>query len=170
MFTQKRELALVVVEFGGLFPAAFTVAIATFFAQGFFVFVVLLMAGKTVLRQFFTVKVAFMAGVAGNAAVFATQRVFGVGVVVEGAVFPLHRVVAGFAFFTIQAFMAFVVVVLFMAGVAVEWCVFVFVVLVAIHTLYVSVFAFELKFSGAVVKLGFFPVGFVVAVKTFGTQ
>ena len=83
VLAQQGEAGQVVVELGGLFPAALTVATAAVLAQRFFVFVVGLVTRIAVLTQLDSVEMPGVALVALGAAVLATQRVLGIRVVIE---------------------------------------------------------------------------------------
>ena len=83
VFAQQREAALVMVKFGRLFPTAFAMATDAIPPQCVFVFVVLGMAGITVLTQFSPVKWLFVTCGTRGRLMFAAQRIFGIHVMVE---------------------------------------------------------------------------------------
>jgi hypothetical protein len=122
-----------------LFPAPFGMATPAVLAQGFLVFVILFMARKTLLAQFFTVWVSGMAILTYSIAVLSPQGVLGIHVVVEGTALPLLGAMACFTLFAKLPFVALLVIILAMAGVAIARRFLVVVVLVAIHALGVRV-------------------------------
>jgi len=171
MFTQKWEAAFVMVKLGGLFPASFTVTTSAVFPQGLLVFVVLGMARVAILLQFFLVQRAFMTASTTGGDVLATQGIFGIPIMVEGGGLPSFHTMAGFTLLTILAPVALAaVVILLVTSHAFFGRVFVFVELVAIGALHVSVFTFQGKLGGAVIKTCFFPVLFGMTVSTLRTQ
>lgn len=171
VFTQQRKTALVMVEAGRLFPAALAMATAAILAQRFLVFIVFCMTGKAGLAQLDPVQVAGMANRACGRAMLATQDIFGIGVMAKSGGFPQVDAVAGLAFFTKLAFVAFGAVVVFpVAAHASERRVFVIACPVTRVTFDAGVLAGQGEARGPMVKLGFFPIGLVVAISALGAQ
>ena len=78
---------------------------------------------------------------------------------------------AGFTFLTKLAFVPLAAVVVFlMATDTGAGRVFVLVSLMTISTFGILVLALQFEFGCVVVKLGFFPIGLIVAIGTLGTQ
>ena len=112
-----------------------------------------------------------MADGACGRAMLAAQDIFGIGVMAKSGGFPQVDAVAGFAFFTKLAFVAFgAVVILLVTAHASERRVFVVACLVTCVTFHTGVLACQGEARGPVVKLGFFPTGVVVAISALGAQ
>ena len=164
----EREISLVVIKLGRLFPVALGVALGAVGAQGFLVLVVFLVAVVAACGELvFVDPTGGVAGIALGALVFAQQVVLGVTVVVEGDRLPALRVVALLA---LLAVVTLVLVFLLVAGVAIVGRVLVLGVLVAILALHVHMLAFEREVGLVVVNLGFFPIGLGVAISALVSQ
>ncbi|MCF8160259.1 MAG: hypothetical protein K9J76_06130 [Polaromonas sp.] len=171
VLAQQRKAALVMVKPGRLFPATFAMAADTVAPQGIFVFVILGMTGMAILTQSGFVQWLFMACGAACRLVLATQRIFGVRIMVKGAWFPGIHAMTGFTFLTILTLVPFVaVILLFVTTQTGARRFLVLVALVAVCASGIQMLAFEGKFCFAVVKLGFFPILFSMAIGAFGAQ
>lgn len=143
MLAQQGKAAFVVIKPCRLFPASFAVTADTVPTQGVFVFVILGMAGITILTHLGFVEWLLVTCRTRYRMVLATQHVFGVCVVVEVGGLPSLYPMTGVTFFTKLAFVPLAAIVLFfVAAHAGFWGVFVFIALMTINTLGVNVFAF----------------------------
>jgi len=89
----------------GFFPILLRMALLAFLAFLAFMLIVGLMAVITCGAEFFSIQNALMAGLAFRFEMLAAQSVLGVTIVVEIRRFPGFLAMAGFAFFTVLAFM-----------------------------------------------------------------
>ena len=170
MFVVQRELGVVMVE-ARIFPCAFVVAGFAFLAQSTpvaFLLLVFFVAGKTLDRQFlFVERTHFrqMASVALGCMVFASQHVMRVLIVIENQVVPLPVGMARLALGAVAAFVAFLLIVFFVACVACQRGVLETFVAVAFLAFHVGMFASgKTKFGLFMVKFSFLPVALVMAV------
>jgi hypothetical protein len=134
------------------------------------VLVVLFVARDAILGQLFFVQVTGVTTDASGADVLSPQCEFRVRVVVERRRFPRLRAVAGFALLAKMPFVALLVVVFFVAGVALFGRFLVLLVFVAVRAFHLVVLARQWEFCRAVVKLGLFPVFLCVAVAALLAQ
>lgn len=103
--------------------------------------------------------------------VFAAQHIFGVGIVIEYYGFPGLDTVAGLAFLSILTLVPLGTVIILL--VTTDTCtrsILVFVGLMALRTFHLDMLALKGELSCAVIKLGVFPVFFVVALGALFTQ
>ena len=154
---QQRKSGAVVIKLGRLFPAALRMAARAVFAQRFLVLVILLVAGVTLLAQLVAIHIAAMAILAPRATVLTPQGIAGVRVVIEGSGLPLLGRMTGVTTFAEAAFVALLLIVLFMAADATQRCALVDAPLVTVRTLGIQMLAQQGKAGGVVVKLRVLP-------------
>lgn len=168
VLAKQGEVALVMVELGNVFPVLFCVATCTVFPQGFFVLVVLHVAGIALLTGLLFVQITRMAIFASRLLVLSAQYIFRIYIVIERGGLPMLVIVASLALLPVQAFVTLLVVYPFVAGVAVFRRVFVVIVLVTVRALHIDVFARQWKLGSVVIEPRFFPVRLGVTVAAFG--
>lgn len=102
-----------------ILPAFLVVTAFAFVAQLAFVLVILLVTGDALGRQFRFIdrpSINGMAGIALGLGVFVLQEVFRLAIMVKGAGLPIFRRMASFALRAIAPLVAFVIVLLAVAG------------------------------------------------------
>jgi hypothetical protein len=166
MFAEQGEAGFVMIE-ARFLPVALDVAIATLLAQRVLVLVVFLVTGHAGGLQPVAIQIPGMAVAAPGLPVLAAQQVFRVLVVIEQNDIPALGVVAGLAFLAETALVFVVFPVTRHAG---HGRVPEGIVLVTILALRLGVLVFKFEIRRVMVKPGFLPVEFRMAIRALRTQ